>query len=324
MAKFVLLYGCPTTLLSDNASIFTSEFFKYFCSLLEIDKIFSTPHYHQSNACVERSFRTCSLTLRKLSQQSSVEFDELLPYVAWAHNTTVLDTPYALIFGRDPPMAINKCLDRRCNKTFEPSQVEEYKEALITNLRESWKVAHEQATKARLTSKIRSQHRHHPGSVPKMTYYTVVDVTKLSDSPHGHRIIVRPTDLARWPKLYLPIQRADLAEGRRRRMYIRQFPIFRFANTLVAEFQAALDIPSALRVSLALPIMKKVEEGQRASEGISDSAEALDALDDARFRFEATGEADDDQEEDPDDQEEEEASTPDQPTSAALAAPIAA
>ena len=53
-----LKFGGCTNLLTDNATAFTSEFFKSFCSGLHIKKCNALPHWSQENAIVERSFRT--------------------------------------------------------------------------------------------------------------------------------------------------------------------------------------------------------------------------------------------------------------------------
>ncbi|KAK0401167.1 hypothetical protein QR680_015624 [Steinernema hermaphroditum] len=149
MKHFVLIYGCFTELLTDNASIFTSQFFKYFCALLEIDKIYSTPYHHQGNGAVERSFRTFNLMLRKTMQNSTSDFDELLPYTQWVYNTSISsvthETPFTLVFGREPIMALDKILNPRSHETFNSEQIEEFRETLFVNLRESWIAAHENA-----------------------------------------------------------------------------------------------------------------------------------------------------------------------------------
>lgn len=60
-----LKFGGCTELVSDNATTFTSDFFKSFCSLLYINKSFSTPYWSQGNGATERTFRTFHNILAK-------------------------------------------------------------------------------------------------------------------------------------------------------------------------------------------------------------------------------------------------------------------
>ncbi|KAK0401154.1 hypothetical protein QR680_015617 [Steinernema hermaphroditum] len=80
---------------------------------------------------------------------STSDFDELLPYTQWVYNTSISsvthETPFTLVFGREPIMALDKILNPRSHETFNSEQIEEFRETLFVNLRESWIAAHENA-----------------------------------------------------------------------------------------------------------------------------------------------------------------------------------
>ncbi|KAK0401150.1 hypothetical protein QR680_015617 [Steinernema hermaphroditum] len=82
-------------------------------------------------------------------QNSTSDFDELLPYTQWVYNTSISsvthETPFTLVFGREPIMALDKILNPRSHETFNSEQIEEFRETLFVNLRESWIAAHENA-----------------------------------------------------------------------------------------------------------------------------------------------------------------------------------
>ncbi|KAK0401175.1 hypothetical protein QR680_015626 [Steinernema hermaphroditum] len=82
-------------------------------------------------------------------QNSTSDFDELLPYTQWVYNTSISsvthETLFTLVFGREPIMALDKILNPRSHETFNSEQIEEFRETLFVNLRESWIAAHENA-----------------------------------------------------------------------------------------------------------------------------------------------------------------------------------
>ncbi|KAK0401173.1 hypothetical protein QR680_015626 [Steinernema hermaphroditum] len=92
-----------------------------------------------------------SIPLKELTSvtNSTSDFDELLPYTQWVYNTSISsvthETLFTLVFGREPIMALDKILNPRSHETFNSEQIEEFRETLFVNLRESWIAAHENA-----------------------------------------------------------------------------------------------------------------------------------------------------------------------------------
>lgn len=62
-------YGLPNSMVSDNASIFTSEMFKQFAKLNGIHLILTTPYHSRSNGLVERAIKTFKFRYGKSADQ---------------------------------------------------------------------------------------------------------------------------------------------------------------------------------------------------------------------------------------------------------------
>jgi hypothetical protein len=135
-------YGGCTEILTDNATSFTSDFFRELCSLLYINKSYSIPHWSQGNSVTERTFRTFHNILSKYISKEDPDFDEFLDCASFCYNTSVHsstgETPYFLMFGRDPLFAIDQILDSRVHKTSEIIDYNDFKQKLVLNLRTAW------------------------------------------------------------------------------------------------------------------------------------------------------------------------------------------
>jgi hypothetical protein len=154
-----LKFGGCTELISDNATSFTSEFFKDFCALLSVNKLNSIPHWSQGNAVTERSFRTYHNILAKYMTPSNSNFDDFLNYATFAYNTSVHATtnesPYFLMFGRDPIFSIDNILDGRTRVPLLYTEESDFKHKLVSSLQLAWKAASKETEKQRAAMKKR-------------------------------------------------------------------------------------------------------------------------------------------------------------------------
>uniref|UniRef100_A0A914EFL0 RNA-directed DNA polymerase n=1 Tax=Acrobeloides nanus TaxID=290746 RepID=A0A914EFL0_9BILA len=143
----VLVYGAPTEFLTDNATTFTSELGREICKLLGIEKDFSTPYWSQGNGCCERSFRTFQNILSKYVESNHGDFDLLLPSVTFCYNTTIHRTtdesPYFLMFGRDPCLVVDQILDPKVRVKLDESDMGMYRAQLLGSLHNAWQCAAE-------------------------------------------------------------------------------------------------------------------------------------------------------------------------------------
>ena len=80
------------------------------CQLLAMNKVYTTPYHSASNGQVERSFRTFRAVIGKLTDGQGYNWDELIPHAAYCYNisvnSTTKETPFFLVFGRDPLVSI--------------------------------------------------------------------------------------------------------------------------------------------------------------------------------------------------------------------------
>ena len=156
LTNCVLVYGSPLQLVSDNAKTFSSSFFQEFCNLLYVNKRYSTPYHSAGNGAVERTFRTYQNMLAKYLSQQEDNFDEFLPFMSFCYNTSVNemtgDSPYFLMFGRDPRFAVENIILTNQNLTLAETDVNEYKTNLIKSLRLAWNLAfqHNQRAQQRM------------------------------------------------------------------------------------------------------------------------------------------------------------------------------
>nr|CAD2193280.1 unnamed protein product [Meloidogyne enterolobii] len=139
-----LKFGGCTNLLTDNATAFTSDFFKSFCSLLYINKCYATPHWSQGNPVVERSFRTFHNILSKYLSKDEPDFDEYIECATFCYNTSTHastnETPFFLMYGRDPIFCIEQIIDPKIDLE-SPIEVNEFKQKLVNVLGRAWESA---------------------------------------------------------------------------------------------------------------------------------------------------------------------------------------
>ena len=104
--------GIPQELLTDNGTNFISKVVKQFCQTTEVHQIRTYPYHPEMDGMVERFNSTLKRLLRKLTQNTKVEWDKCLPFVLWAYRGTMHATtgfsPYQLLFGREMRMPLDE------------------------------------------------------------------------------------------------------------------------------------------------------------------------------------------------------------------------
>lgn len=103
LVNYLLIYGFPFEIFSDQGSEFIADVFKELCALLGITKIFSSAYHPNSNGQVERKIAFLKSILRTISKPDQSNWDRMLAFAVFAMNTTVprgfLHTPFFLTFG---------------------------------------------------------------------------------------------------------------------------------------------------------------------------------------------------------------------------------
>ena len=107
----VLTFVVPSQILTDNGSHFRNQLFQSLSTILSFEHILSTAYHPQTNGQTERWNATMRPKLRVLCQGNEANWDEFLPGVVHAYNTsTHASTGYSssfLMFGRKISLAFD-------------------------------------------------------------------------------------------------------------------------------------------------------------------------------------------------------------------------
>ena len=86
--NWVVRYGCPRELHTDQGPNFESRLFQEMCALLEIRKTRTTPYFPQSDGMVEVKNAVMEQMLNALGNSDQSDWDLMLPYCMMAYNST--------------------------------------------------------------------------------------------------------------------------------------------------------------------------------------------------------------------------------------------
>ena len=96
--------GIPTTIVSDNASIFRSEMTLEFHKLFGCSPRFVSPQHPEANGLIERFIGTFKGMLHHVIMADEKNWDKLIPFILWAYreipNSTLGISPNQLVYGR--------------------------------------------------------------------------------------------------------------------------------------------------------------------------------------------------------------------------------
>ena len=111
------VFGGSSRMLTDNRSEFKNKEMQEVCDTLGLKHIFSPVYTPQSNGRLEgwhRFFKSC---IAKHIRGGGVEWDELVPMAVSAYNffpcQSSKESPFVLMFGRDPITLVAKLLEPR-------------------------------------------------------------------------------------------------------------------------------------------------------------------------------------------------------------------
>uniref|UniRef100_A0A8P4KGF2 Gypsy retrotransposon integrase-like protein 1 n=1 Tax=Dicentrarchus labrax TaxID=13489 RepID=A0A8P4KGF2_DICLA len=140
---FLVHYGFPERLHSDQGRDFESHTIRELCSLLGIRKVRTSPYHPRGNP-VERYNRTLLSMLGTLKDKEKSHWCEYVKPLTHAYNCTKNDvtgfSPYELMFGRQPRLPIDIAFGLPVtNKS--PQSHSQYVKKLKSHLEESYLVA---------------------------------------------------------------------------------------------------------------------------------------------------------------------------------------
>ncbi|CAI5669579.1 unnamed protein product [Oreochromis niloticus] len=154
--NFIVHYGVPERLLSDQGPDFESKTISELCEIIGMKKIRTTPYHPRANP-VERFNRTLLQMLGTLSDNEKLHWKEYVKPLVHAYNCTKNDvtgySPYVLMFGRQPRLPIDLVFGLPVNA--QKKSHSQYVSDLKHRLEESFKIATSNAQKNAERNKTR-------------------------------------------------------------------------------------------------------------------------------------------------------------------------
>ena len=149
--NFVVHYGFPARIHSDQGRNFESSLIKELCSLAGVHKSWTTPYHPMGNGMVERFNQTLLKMLGTLEDHQKQDWKSYVAPLVHAYNATRHDStgfsPFFLMFGRHPRLAIDAYLGLNSSQDSECTSREHYASKLKKRLDFAYKVASKKANK---------------------------------------------------------------------------------------------------------------------------------------------------------------------------------
>ena len=109
--SFIVHYGIPARIHSDQGRNFESQLLKELCLILGVEKTRTTPFHPQSNGMCERFNRSLLNMLGTLLPERKSSWKDHISTVVHAYNCTRHDstgyTPFELMYGRQPRLPVD-------------------------------------------------------------------------------------------------------------------------------------------------------------------------------------------------------------------------
>lgn len=158
--NFIVHYGFPERLHSDQGRDFESKTIKELCELTGMKKVRTTPYHPRGNP-VERFNRTLLQMLGTLSQPDKLHWKDFVKPLVHAYNCTKNEvtgfSPYELMFGRQPRLPIDLAFGLPIHTDKQTHS--QYVSDLKCRLEESYRTAASNAQKNADRNKIRFDKR---------------------------------------------------------------------------------------------------------------------------------------------------------------------
>ena len=146
--NFIVHYGCPSRLHSDQGRNFESRVVQELCAILDIEKSRTTPYHPQGNSQCERMNRTLLNMMGTLENDQKRNWKAYLPALVHAYNCTKHDStgysPYCLMFGREAKTTLDVQFGVQPEDTWSGTSLTKY----IEDLRERMTYAQQLAIKS--------------------------------------------------------------------------------------------------------------------------------------------------------------------------------
>ena len=109
--NFILHYGFPEKIITDQGRNFESELIEHLCQLAGVQKLRISPYHPQTNGQCKRFNGTLLSMLETLNPEQKKDWKSHVPALVHAYNCTrnaaTGFSPYFLLFGREPRLPVD-------------------------------------------------------------------------------------------------------------------------------------------------------------------------------------------------------------------------
>ena len=162
--KYVVHYGWPEKILTDQGTCFEGKLFKNLCQEAEIRKMRTTPYHPMGNGQPERFNRTLLTMIGTLPQVDKANWPNWVNHLTHAYNCTKSQvtgfSPYFLMFRREPRIPV----DETFNVTFpfrQERNTMDYVHHLRERLQWAYNIAKEHIDKDATHRKLYYDRKYH-------------------------------------------------------------------------------------------------------------------------------------------------------------------
>jgi transposase InsO family protein len=163
---WILRFGAPTIIVTDNGANLSRGAFKEYCQELGTTLVATSPYHPQTNGMVERYNGFMSQQIRRrLAHQSlpESEWSDHVQSTVWTWNTQIKAirgrSPFEILFGQLPRQPLHNVLDPIPYATDLPVDVDEHHVNMLRDLRD---IVH-----ACITADHEFDERHNPRPEPR-------------------------------------------------------------------------------------------------------------------------------------------------------------
>ena len=150
--KFIVHYGLPEKILTDQGCNFESQLVADLCKLMGVRKIWTSPYHPQANGQCERFNSTLINMLGTLPKEKKSEWKNHVRTLVHEYNCTC-NSATGSMFGRQPHLLVDVALGLAPHTIMEPNTTK-----LVQKLRERNKWAHEEVEA--FQAKEAKRHKH--------------------------------------------------------------------------------------------------------------------------------------------------------------------
>lgn len=131
---FIVSFGVPCKLPSDQGGNFESDIIKELCSVMGIQKTRTAPYHPMCNGITERFNRTLISMIGTLKPDQKQDWKKYLPSLVFAYNSTKHESTkfssFELMFGRKPKLPIDSMFESAMEEPNNTEYLQDLKRRL--------------------------------------------------------------------------------------------------------------------------------------------------------------------------------------------------